>query len=113
MSQASESSTILLADDVDLSGAWSSFWNSIIGPLSGIVDFLTIIGVILVVGSILAFFWKRHRGGGTGVGRDSGTVIWVLITGAILCAPNVLMPVFLNILDAIANALVNLVQRNT
>ena len=52
--QVSSDVTYMAAGDVDLAGAWDKFWNAISGDLSGLLDIITIVGVALVVGSILA-----------------------------------------------------------
>lgn len=101
--------TYLAAGDVDLAGAWDKFWSAISGDLSGILDIITVVGVALVIGSIIAYFWRKRRQGGSMM-QDSNTVVWVMALGAILCAPQIIFPLMLKLFDQIINAGINILN---
>lgn len=102
---------ILAATDINLSGSWSSFWGKFQGSIGSVMTLITMVGMLLVVGSVLKWLWDRRRGGGGGGGMGgANTVIWTLLLGATLAAPNLLIPVILTFLDAVANAFVSVVQ---
>ncbi len=100
------SDVMILAKDVDLKGGWDTFWGAVSAPLSDLVNLLTVIGALLVIGSIIVYFWRRRRGGDT-----PAPLMWTLLVGAILCAPDAILPLFLGLLDAIANAGIALFKR--
>lgn len=97
------------AGDVDLAGAWDKLWSAISSEISGLLDILTIVGVALVVFSIITYFWQKRRGGNMSEG--SSTIFWVMALGALLCAPQVLIPLFMTLLDQILNAAINIINR--
>lgn len=98
------------AGDVDFSGGWDNLWSAVSGEASAILDIATIVGVALIIGSVIAYFWQKRRAGGNAV-QGSGAVMWVMMVGAILCAPAVIFPILLNLLDAICNAFLNILDR--
>lgn len=86
--------------DVNLKGSWSSFWGAISGGFGGLTTMLSIVGVGLVVVAIGKWVWDRRRQGGAGNHQP----LWgALLVGALLCAPTVLMPLLLTVMDAVAN----------
>lgn len=99
------------ADKVNLSKGWSDFWKGLTGSnanIDGILSLATAIGALLVVGAILKWLWEKRRGGGGGGGGGkTDGIIWALALGAVLAAPNLLIPIFLNILDVVANGVAN------
>lgn len=95
------------ADEVDLSGAWSQFWDALPGD-SGIWNILTIVGVAMVVFSLLSYLWAHRRG--TGWGNGAQIIVGMLIIGGVLMAPSLLIPLFLNILDFLINFFVGVFQ---
>lgn len=105
----SQDVTYLAAGDVDLSGAWDELWSAVSGEISGLLNIITIVGIILVVGSIIVYFWQKRRGGQLSQGGD--TVMWVMVLGAVLCAPQIIFPLILALLDQVINALVNIGNR--
>lgn len=101
--------TTLSAGKVDFSGGWSSLWGAISGQLGGVLTILTWVGVIMVVFSVMGWVYQKRKGGGMGQGA-SGVFI-TLFVGAVLCAPQLLIPAVLGILDFVANSLLSLIQR--
>ncbi|WP_022894566.1 hypothetical protein [Agromyces subbeticus] len=98
--------TVRAAGDVNLSGAWDTLWGAIQGAIgSGIGLALTIIGLCLVLAAVLKWIFDRRRAGGTG---QTSPMWWAIFIGAILAAPGAVIPILLTIVDALANAAVNL-----
>ncbi|KQP62877.1 hypothetical protein [Nocardioides sp. Leaf285] len=92
---------------VQLESAFSDFWDTLVGAtgFGAIEKLMSIVGVCLVVLAVLKWAWDRRRGGGMG---QSGAVWGALLVGAILSAPAVLFPVFLFILDTVANGVISI-----
>tara|TARA_R110002124_G_scaffold43777_1_gene134427 strand:- start:262 stop:570 length:309 start_codon:yes stop_codon:yes gene_type:complete len=94
---------------VNLTGGWNTLWSAISSVIGGpVMTLLTIIGVILVVGSIITYFFQKRRGGGAMQGL--GPVMWTLVCGALLAAPQVIIPLALTLLDFAINTLVAIVS---
>lgn len=86
--------------DVNLKGSWSTFWTAISSGFSGLNTMLSIVGVALVAIAIFKWVWDRRRQGGAGNHQP----LWgALLVGALLCAPTVLMPLLLTVMDAVGN----------
>lgn len=92
--------------DVDFAGGWNKVWSAVSGVMGqGLANLLTAIGVILIVAAIFKWFWDRRRGGGGGGGTP---LVMAIVIGTILAAPQVVIPIFLKIVDWVANAALNL-----
>lgn len=83
----------------DLSATWTDFWGRVSGELGGVTQLLAFVGLVLIVGSIIKYFWDRRRGG-----ANAGQLLWAFGAGAILAAPDFLIPLFLNVVDLLINA---------
>lgn len=93
------------ASTVNFGGAWSKFWGAInSGTMSRVFTLLTIVGVLLIVMAVVGYVFERRRGGGGGV-AGSGKLGWALAAGMLLAAPNLIIPLILVVIDALANAL--------
>lgn len=94
--------------DVDLAGAWDKIWSAV-SAVAGteVTTLLTFIGVILVIFAIGKFIFDKRRGGGATSGLTA--VIWTLIAGGLLAAPNLIIPLALTLLDWVANAIIKIV----
>ncbi|MFE6966706.1 hypothetical protein ACFVAJ_16480 [Agromyces sp. NPDC057679] len=94
------------AAQVDLTGAWSTFWSTVSSAFSGPLKVvLIVVGVGLIAFSILKFIWDKRRGGGA---RQS-PIWWTLAIGGLLIAPDVLIPVVLSILEWVINLALKIV----
>lgn len=94
---------------VNLAGGWNTLWSAISTVIGGqIMLILTIIGVIMVVFAIGKYFFDKRRGGSAGQGL--GVVLWTLVFGSILAAPQVIIPLLLTILDLVINAIIAIVR---
>lgn len=85
---------------VNFASDWTSIdtaLNSALG--SSLVTFLGVIGTLLIVLSVIKYFWDRRRGGA----GNHTHLMWTLVIGAILAVPSVVMPALLTILDAVVN----------
>lgn len=93
----------------DLEGSWETLWTGIKGSTGQQVwTLLSVIGVAIVVGALIKWIWDRKRGGG-GRGLGNTGAIWgALAVGALLTAPEIILPILLTILDAIVNAIIGI-----
>lgn len=99
---------VLAAETVDLSHSWDQFWGSFRTAVGeDLLTLITMIGMLLVVGAILKWLWDRRRGNGGGGMGGANAILWTLLLGATLAAPGLLIPLFLNLLDGLANAFVS------
>lgn len=112
--------TILASSDgdrVDLSKGWTDVWLGLKddGAFAGVMNLLTAVGAVIVVMAVAKLLWEKRRGGGgggMGGGKGSEGIMWALALGALLAAPNLILPVLLQILDVIANGVAG-VFKNT
>lgn len=89
---------------LNLSGAWQAFWNGISGGLGNLPMALAIIGMLIIVGGLIKFFWDKRRGGG----GNTSQLVWTSVIGSLLAAPNLILPILLGIVDLVVNMLVKL-----
>jgi hypothetical protein len=93
---------------VNLAGGWNTLWAAISGAIGGqVMAIMTVIGVVLVVFAIGKYFFDKRRGGG--VTQGLGVVMWTLVFGAILAAPQAIIPLVLTLLDLIINSILAIV----
>lgn len=81
-------------------------WDNVMGPLravsdGNVLDAISTIGVVLMVVAVLGFLWRGGKGG-------LKTLVIPLVLGATLAAPNLLIPLLLNIFQFIVNFFVAL-----
>ena len=97
-----------IATSVDFASSWTTLWGSVSGSISGLTKILGIIGLLLVVGSVLKWLWERRRGGVGGGFQAHSHVLFTLVLGAVLAAPNFMIEWMLVILDTIVNAIASI-----
>lgn len=98
---------IPLAADVDLSGAWSTFWNAVTASTGAqLTNVLSVLGVAILVFAFAGYLWQRARS----QGGDGGKLVWAVAIGATLAAPGVIFPLMLTIVDVVANAGISVYQ---
>lgn len=102
--------TLPIIASVDFASSWTSLWNSVSGSISGLTKILGIIGLLLVVGSVLKWLWDRRRGGVGGGFQAHSHILFTLVLGAVLAAPNFMINWMLVILDTIVNAIASIGQ---
>ncbi len=94
---------------INLAAGWATVWNPIkaaLGPLSAL---LTAVGVLVVVAALVKWIWDKRRGGG---GGGTSAIWWAVGVGVLFAAPDLVIPLLLGILDAIANAVVGIFKGN-
>jgi len=91
---------------LNLSGAWKAFWEGISSGLGNLPMGLAIIGMLIIVAGLVKFFWDKRRGGG----GNNSQLVWTSVVGALLAAPNLIIPLLLGILDLVVNMFVKLVK---
>lgn len=88
----------LASTTIDLHGKWSGLLGIIQQALGGsVMNTLGWIGLILVLAGFIGWAWEKRKGS-----ADHNKLIWSIIVGAILVAPQALYVVLL-IIDGIAN----------
>lgn len=98
---------MIMAANVDLSGAWSTFWGAVTSSAgTGLTGFLSVLGVMVLIGALVGYLWQRMRNRG----GDSGKLLWAAAVGATLAAPGVIFPLMLGLMDMIANAAISVWQ---
>ena len=102
--------TLPIIASVDFASSWTSLWNSVSGSISGLTKLLGIVGLLLVVGSVLKWLWDRRRGGVGGGFQAHSHILFTLVLGAVLAAPNFMINWMLVILDTIVNAIASIGQ---
>lgn len=95
----------MTGSNLNLSGAWTAFWNGISSGLGNLPMALAIIGMLIIVGGLVKFFWDKRRGGG----GNNSQLVWTSVIGALLAAPNLIIPLLLGIIDLVVNMFVKLV----
>ena len=97
---------MLGAASVNFQSGWSTVWKSVSGAVGAqLTTLLTAIGVVLVVFAIIRWLWDRRRSGFQG--NHSG-LLWTFGVGAVLAAPDVVIPLLLGLADLITNAVIGL-----
>jgi hypothetical protein len=104
-------------DEIDLSGGWDTLWGSLTDAtgFGNVMNLVTVIGVAIVVLAFLGWLWKKFSNRpvpGMGSGGGSG-LVWAMIVGAVLTAPNLLLPTVLTFVDLLLNAGVSIFQGTT
>lgn len=95
-------------NQVNLVGAWNTFWGTVGGVITGPVQTtITVIGIGLILFTIVKYLWDKRRG--TGGGKTS-PIWWTLAFGGVLIAPEVLIPLILGILQWVINLVLKVVQ---
>lgn len=101
-----------MVSQIDLGSAWDKLLRAIGTSFDPILNVATVIGIGIIVVSLITWAWQRRRGGGGMMGQTGG--IWgSLLAGAVLCAPKVIIPLFLELLDIIANTVINVWTNTT
>jgi len=93
---------------VNLSTNWSSINSSLTSALGGsqLSSMLAIVGTVLVVFAVAKWLWDRRRN----QGGNHQALLYTLVFGGVLAAPDVIIPMLLSILDVVINLGINLVN---
>ena len=92
----------------NLVGAWDSFWGTVSGSngIGSLFNILAWVGLLLIVSAIVKFIWDKRRGGG----GNSQAVVFALLVGGLLAAPNMLIPLVLRLVDFVINLVAALLR---
>jgi ABC-type glycerol-3-phosphate transport system permease component len=93
-------------EKVNFSANWANLWSLLAPQLASILQFVGVIGIIIVVVSLITYAVQRRRGSG----GNTSAVVGACILGAVLCSPQVLIPIVLIILDILINTVIQLVS---
>lgn len=93
-------------EKVDFAGSWGKAWAVLSNGNEQIFTILSVIGVLVLVGSVLGFIWQRRRGSG----GNTGAVVGAAVVGLFFCAPQVVIPLALVFIDLIVNTVIHLAQ---
>jgi len=96
---------------INLAANWSSFWGKISGPLGPFLNLFALVGAILIAFGIVKWILDMRKGGG-GMASHKKLIFTILI-GAILAGPDIVIPVFLTIIDGAASPLVSILKSLT
>ena len=92
---------------LDLVGGWSKIQSVIADALGGgIFLLLTVVGLLLIVGGIADYLWKRHKNGQGDTKRLAGA----LLVGTFLAAPMILIPLVLYIFQQVGEIIVGILN---
>ena len=92
---------------IDLVGPWEKFWDVVSGALPDAVNTtIVLIGIGLILFTVIKYLWDKRRG----QGGKASPVWWTLAFGAVLLAPDVLLPLVLSIFEIVINLFLRLVQ---
>ncbi|KQP01415.1 hypothetical protein [Leifsonia sp. Leaf264] len=99
--------------ELDLKGAWDTFWTTISGTYSGspIETIVTCVGIGLIAFSVLKYFWDKRRGN-AGI-RGHSAIWWSLGFGALLTGPAATIPFVLGLLQVVIDIAMNLISSAT
>jgi len=97
---------VLASGSVNFQSGWGTVWNSVTAAVgTQLTTLLTAVGVVLVVFAIVKWLWDRRRSGFQG---NHSSLLWTFGVGAVLAAPDVIIPLLLGLADLITNAVVGL-----
>jgi hypothetical protein len=97
---------MLAAASVNFQSGWNTVWNSVTAAVgTQLTTLMTAFGVVLVAFAIIRWLWDRRRSGFQG---NHSSLLWTFGIGAVLAAPEAIMPLLLGLADLITNAVVGL-----
>lgn len=94
---------------VDFRGGWTDLWTPVNDALgTGGTTLLAVIGTAMVVGGLATFVWEKRKGQG-----NSSKLMYIILFGALLNAPNLIIPAMLWLVDLLINGVVGIFTSNT
>lgn len=90
-------------EKVDFVGNWNKAWAVLSNGTESIWTTVAIVGIVVLVFSIGKFIWDRKRGSG---GNTAG-LLGAAAVGALMCSPQVVIPILLMIFQIIVNMFIN------
>lgn len=94
--------------EIDFSGDWDSVWSNLKSGtgFQGLLDLAAGVGVLLIVVALCMWAWKKFTGRNVPGGQTS--ITGALILGAMLCGPELVFPLVLQMCDLVVNAVAQL-----
>jgi hypothetical protein len=91
-------------DAVDFDGSWRQAWGAVTGAagISGVMTLLGIAGMGIALIALISWLFERRRSGQMG-GPGTNKLLWAVLVGAVIAAPNMLIPLVLWLMDALVN----------
>lgn len=87
---------------VNLLAGWNELWGRLSASMPPKVsELMLIVGAALVVFSIVKWLWGKHRGSKSKGG--GGSMAWTLMIGALLAAPQAVIPMVMATADFVIN----------
>lgn len=90
---------------IDLSGVWADAWATLSPDVQELLELISYIGVALIVVSLLTYAWQRRNGK-----AKAGPLVWTILIGCLACAPNLIIPGVLALIDGTAGAVIALLN---
>ena len=87
---------------LDLKSGWDKLWTTLTGGTQ-IGTLLAAVGIAIVVGFLIKWFWDKRRGSG---GKFPTMAV---ILGAVLAGPTLLVPVIITVVEAVINLGINII----
>lgn len=79
---------------IDFSGDWASLWSRVhIGITPGAQQLISWIALGIVLLALGRWVMAKHQG------RQAGNILWALLIGAVIAAPNLILPAILEVID--------------
>lgn len=87
---------------VDFKSGWNTLWGAVESAVPNLGTIMAAIGVAIIVLALITYFWQKRRGG---LGQNTQAIWGAVIFGALMCAPAIVIPLLLTILEWVANIL--------
>lgn len=93
--------------DIDISRHWETAWSALTRLAGGgLTTVMAWVGLAIVASSVVVLIWRKFRR--KGEQGQAGMLGWAIAFGAILAGPDLLIPLVLNVVDAVANVAVGM-----
>lgn len=87
---------------------WVDGWNRLIAVVpSNVLTFMTVLGVVILVISVVIWLWQRRKGGGAGM--QGFPWIAVVLAGA-LAGPQLVIPAIIGVLQFVVGFVITIVN---
>ena len=93
--------------EIDISRHWETFWSALTRNAGGgLTTVMAWVGLAVVAAAVAVLIWRKFRR--KGEQGQAGMLGWAILFGALLAGPDLLFPVLLNIVDAVANTAIGM-----
>lgn len=81
-------------DTIDFSGDWAAFWSRVhLGINADAQQLISWLALGIVILALWRWVWAKHKG------SQPGNIVWALLIGALIAAPNLIVPAVLEVID--------------